>query len=140
MSGMSNNAEVLPDDINAARSILGAMGSVIEFAENDLDAVTAMSGSGPAYVFYYIESMIEAGVKVGLSHEDSKELILATMKGALRLLEQRRESPRHLRKLVTTPGGTTEAAIRVLETRNFKESIIEAIRAATEKAREMGSR
>jgi pyrroline-5-carboxylate reductase len=91
-------------------------------------------------VFYYIESMIEAGVKSGLSSTDASELVLTTIKGAVKLLEDRGDSPEHLRRLVTTPGGTTEAALKVLETRHFKQAIVEAIAAAAEKAREIGSR
>jgi len=140
MSGMSPNSHATADDLVTAERILEAMGNVIEFKEADLDAVTAVSGSGPAYVFYYIESMIEAGVKSGLSSTDASQLVLATIKGAVKLLEERGDSPEHLRRLVTTPGGTTEAALKVLETRHFKQSIVDAIAAATEKAREIGSR
>ena len=140
MSGMSPNGSATADDLATAGRILKAMGNVIEFKEADLDAVTAMSGSGPAYVFYYIESMIEAGIKSGLSPADASELVLTTIKGAVKLLEDRGDSPEHLRKLVTTPGGTTEAALKVLETRHVKQAIVDAIAAATEKAREIGSR
>ena len=140
MSGMSPNGYATPDDLADAERILKSMGNVIEFKEADLDAVTAVSGSGPAYIFYYIESMIEAGVKSGLSSADASELVLTTIKGAVKLLEDRGDSPEHLRKLVTTPGGTTEAALKVLETRHFKQSIVDAIAAATTKAREIGNR
>ena len=140
MSGMSPNGYATPDDLADAERILKSMGNVIEFKEADLDAVTAVSGSGPAYIFYYIESMIEAGVKSGLSLADTSELVLTTIKGAVKLLEDRGDSPEHLRKLVTTPGGTTEAALKVLETRHFKQSIVDAIAAATTKAREIGNR
>ena len=140
MSGMSPNGYATPDDLADAERILKSMGNVIEFKEADLDAVTAVSGSGPAYIFYYIESMIEAGVKSGLSSADASELVLTTIKGAVKLLEDRGDSPEHLRKLVTTPGGTTEAALKVLETRHVKQAIVDAIAAATEKAREIGSR
>ena len=140
MAGMSPNGYATPDDLADAERILKSMGNVIEFKEADLDAVTAVSGSGPAYIFYYIESMIEAGVKSGLSSADAYELVLTTIKGAVKLLEDRGDSPEHLRKLVTTPGGTTEAALKVLETRHFKQSIVDAIAAATAKAREIGNR
>lgn len=140
MSGMSPNSHATQDDLATAEKILKAMGNVIVFKEADLDAVTAVSGSGPAYVFYYIESMIEAGIKAGLSSADAAELVLTTIKGAVKLLEDRGDSPEHLRRLVTTPGGTTEAALKVLETRHFKQAIVDAIAAAAEKAREIGSR
>ncbi len=140
MSGMSPNGYATPDDLADAERILKAMGNVIEFKEADMDAVTAVSGSGPAYIFYYIESMIEAGVKSGLSSADASELVLTTIKGAVKLLEDRGDSPEHLRRLVTTPGGTTEAALKVLETLHFKQAIVEAIAAATARAREIGCR
>ncbi len=140
MSGMSPNSYTSADDLETAGSILNAMGSVIEFREDALDAVTAISGSGPAYLFYYVESMIEAGINVGLSQDDTTQLVLTTIKGAVKLIEERRDSPQNLRKQVTTPGGTTEAALKVLESKHFKEAIIEAIAAASERARELGSR
>ncbi len=140
MSGMSPNPHTTANDLVIAKTILKAMGNVIEFKEADLDAVTAISGSGPAYVFYYIESMIEAGVRAGLSAEDASELVITTIKGAVKLLEEKGDSPQHLRRLVTTPGGTTEAAIKVLETRHVQQAIVEAIAAATEKSREIGAR
>ncbi len=140
MSGMSANPQAIADDLTIAGRILKSMGNVIEFKETDLDAVTGISGSGPAYLFYYIESMIEAARNVGLSHDDALALILTTIKGAVKLLEDRGDSPEHLRRLVTTPGGTTEAALKVLETRHFKQAIVDAIAAATDKAREIGNR
>lgn len=140
MSGMSPNAHTTANDLAIAKTILKAMGNVIEFKEADLDAVTAISGSGPAYVFYYIESMIEAGVRAGLSAEDASQLVVTTIKGAVKLLEEKGDSPQHLRRLVTTPGGTTEAAIKVLETRHVQQAIVEAIAAAAEKSREIGAR
>jgi pyrroline-5-carboxylate reductase len=140
MSGMSPNSHTTASDLAIAKTILKAMGNVIEFKEADLDAVTAISGSGPAYVFYYIESMIEAGVRAGLSAEDASQLVVTTIKGAVKLLEEKGDSPQHLRRLVTTPGGTTEAAIKVLEARHVQQAIVEAIAAAAEKSREIGAR
>ena len=128
------------DDLSVAGAIFKAMGNVIEFKESELDAVTAVSGSGPAYVFYFIESLIEAAVQSGLSSEDASKLVLTTIKGAVKLLEEREDTPQHLRHLVTTPGGTTEAALNVLETCQVKQAIIDAIAAATQKSREIGSR
>ena len=83
MSGMSANANATPKDVNLTRKILGALGRVVEFKEADLDAVTALSGSGPAYVFYFIESMIAGGVATGLEHHAAETLTLETFKGAL---------------------------------------------------------
>lgn len=137
MSGMSPNHHATVEEIEAARTILEAMGKVIEFKEKDLDAVTALSGSGPAYVFYLIESMIAGGIKLGLDPDDAETLTLATLKGALKLMEEKNESPEVLRRKVTSPGGTTEAAFKVLEGNQVKERIIEAIIAAAMRSKEL---
>jgi len=137
MSGMTPNRHVLPDDINAARTILEAMGKVIEFKEDDLDAVTALSGSGPAYLFYLAESMIMAGINLGLDPYDASILTNTTLKGAVVLMEEMNESPELLRRRVTSPGGTTEEAFKVLEKKKVKESIAEAIAAAARRSKEL---
>jgi pyrroline-5-carboxylate reductase len=137
MSGMTPNRHALPDDINAARTILEAMGKVIEFKEDDLDAVTALSGSGPAYLFYLAESMIQAGINLGLDPYDSSILTNTTLKGAAALMEEMGEAPDVLRKRVTSPGGTTEEAIRVMEKKKVREAIVEAIAAAARRSKEL---
>jgi len=137
MSGMTPNRHALPDDINAARTILEAMGKVIEFKEDDLDAVTALSGSGPAYLFYLAESMIQAGINMGLDQYDASILTNTTLKGAVILMEEMNESPELLRRRVTSPGGTTEEAFRVLEKKKVKEAIAEAIAAAARRSKEL---
>lgn len=137
MSGMTPNRHALPDDINAARTILEAMGKVIEFKEDDLDAVTALSGSGPAYLFYLAESMIMAGINLGLDPDDASILTSTTLKGAVILMEEMNESPELLRRRVTSPGGTTEEAFKVLEKKKVKEAIAEAIAAAARRSKEL---
>lgn len=137
MSGMTPNRHALPDDINAARTILEAMGKVIEFKEDDLDAVTALSGSGPAYLFYLAESMIQAGINMGLDPYDASILTSTTLKGAVTLMEEMNEPPELLRRRVTSPGGTTEEAFRVLEKKKVKEAIAEAIAAAARRSKEL---
>ncbi|MFH1976389.1 MAG: pyrroline-5-carboxylate reductase [Pseudomonadota bacterium] len=139
MSGMTPNRHALPDDINAARTILEAMGKVIEFKEDDLDAVTALSGSGPAYLFYLAESMIQAGINMGLDPYDASILTNTTLKGAVILMEEMNEPPELLRRRVTSPGGTTEEAFRVLEKKKVKEAIAEAIAAAARRSKELRS-
>jgi pyrroline-5-carboxylate reductase len=134
MSGMSPNENADPEDIHLAKRMLNAMGSVLEFEERQLDAVTALSGSGPAYVFFLVESMVEAGVKVGLSPDEASFLTLKTLRGSLMLMEKTGETPEALRRKVTSPGGTTEAAFKVLTSRKVKETLIEAITAATQRA------
>ena len=138
MSGMSANKYAKAEDLNTIKIILEAMGKVIEFKEEDLDAVTALSGSGPAYVFYIAEAMIEGGVKVGLEPDKAAMLTVATIQGALKLMEESNESPEILRRKVTSPGGTTEAAFKILEKNKVKQNIIEAIKAATKRSKELG--
>jgi len=137
ISGMTPNRNAVPDDISTARTILEAMGKVIEFKEEALDAVTALSGSGPAYVFYLIESMIQGGIDMGLDPYDASILTLTTLKGSIALIEEIGESPELLRRRVTSPGGTTEEAFKVLEKKRVKETIIEAIAAAARRSKEL---
>lgn len=137
MSGLCANGFATADDRQIARKILGAMGKVMEFPESDMDAVTAVSGSGPAYCFYLVESMIEAAERLGIPSPQASEMTIQTLKGALMLLEKQKISPTELRRRVTSPGGTTEAAVRVLDHRGVREIIIDAITAAAHRSREL---
>jgi pyrroline-5-carboxylate reductase len=137
VSGMSPNRFVTEEDARAARTLLQAVGDVIEFEEEALDAVTALSGSGPAYVFYLVESMTEAGIQMGLEPGAAALLAAATLRGSAKLLEASGESPEELRRRVTSPGGTTAAAIDVFEKRGLKPIIIGAIAAANRRAQEL---
>ncbi len=139
MSGMSPNRHADADDIRITRTLLEAMGKVIEFEEEKLDAVTALSGSGPAYIFYMIEAMTEAGIQTGLGADDAAIMTIATMEGAIRLLKERNESPASLRRKVTSPGGTTEAALKVMENNKFKQCIIDAVAAAARRSKELSA-
>lgn len=137
VSGMSPNRFVTEEDARVARTLLQAVGEVVELAEEALDAVTALSGSGPAYVFYLVESMTEAGIQMGLEPATAASLAVATLRGAAKLLEASGEPPEELRRKVTSPGGTTAAAIDVFENRGFKSIIIAAIASATRRAQEL---
>lgn len=137
MSGMSANRYASRKEKEVTRKILQTMGNVIELEEKHMNAVTALSGSGPAYVFYLIEAMIEAGIKMGLNPEDSEQLTLTTIKGSAALMEAKNETAEKLRKQVTSPGGTTEAAVKVLEKDRVKQSIVSAILAGANRAREL---
>jgi pyrroline-5-carboxylate reductase len=106
--------------------------------ESDLDVVTALSGSGPAYVFYFLEAMTEAGVKMGLSHAKAYHLAQATFGGATHLARQSSESPEVLRQRVTSKGGTTYAALTSMANAQVKESFIAAMFAAQKRAAELG--
>ncbi|MBW1858695.1 MAG: pyrroline-5-carboxylate reductase [Deltaproteobacteria bacterium] len=137
MAGMSGNRFAKETDLNQARTIMEAVGKVITFEEEDLDAVTALSGSGPAYVYYFIESLVEAGAELGLRPSHALNLTIETIKGAAILLQETGEPVASLRKKVTSKGGTTEAALNVLERNRVKEHLIEAVRAAARRSKEL---
>ena len=122
-----------------AEAVFSAVGPVVWLGEAELDAVTALSGSGPAYVFLLAQAMIDAGIDLGLSREVAQTLVHETIEGAGRMLTQTGVDAASLRKQVTSPGGTTEAAIRVLEDAGVRKLVIEAIAAAHRRSRELGA-
>ena len=122
-----------------AETILAAVGSVLWCDREELlDAVTALSGSGPAYVFYFIEAMQKAGQELGLDAAQARQLSLETLLGAARLASQSDENVATLRARVTSPGGTTERAIQALENAGVKNAIVGAIHVANQRSRELG--
>jgi len=124
-----------------AQTTLDALGEEIYVAdERYIDMATAVSGSGPAYVFYMIEGLIDAAVHIGLPRETASELVLETVLGAALLAKQTPKSPQELRKQVTSPGGTTAAGIAVLESGKFKELLAETVAAAHKRAKELGGK
>ncbi len=125
-------------DLDWAEGILGSVGLVVRVAEPLLDAVTGLSGSGPAYVFLVVEALIEAGVLMGLPRATSQALAVRTVLGAARLLEETGEMPETLRAAVTSPGGTTAAGLRALEDRAVRAAFLDAVAAATERSRQLG--
>ena len=137
-SAIAGGSHVTRADLDWAESVLGAVGSVVRVSERHLDAVTGLSGSGPAYFFLVVEAMIEAGVHQGLSREVSRELVVGTFEGAAALLRASGESPEELRAQVTSPGGTTAAGLRMLEGRAVRAAFLEAVAAATERSRQLG--
>lgn len=123
-------------EVDLVKEILMSVGRAISLPEKYMDAVTALSGSGPGFIAYFVEAMIEAGIKTGLSEEVAKELTIQTLSGTSRLLETGL-SPQRLREMVTSPGGTTQAGLNVLNTRDFKGLITETILAAKKRAEEL---
>jgi pyrroline-5-carboxylate reductase len=122
-----------------AESLLGAVGDTVWLPrEEDLDAVTAVSGSGPAYVFYFLEALEQAGRELGLAPEAARALALGTFAGAARLARERGEDPAVLRAQVTSKGGTTERALGHMEAAALKARFVEAVKAACERSRELG--
>ncbi|HEX3061414.1 MAG TPA: pyrroline-5-carboxylate reductase [Usitatibacter sp.] len=140
VAGLYAAPPVGPADREAAESLLSSVGAALWFeAEGDLDAVTAVSGSGPAYVFYAIEALEEAARSLGLAEGAARSLALWTFVGAAKLAVERGEDPARLRAQVTSRGGTTERALQVLEEAQVKRHFIEAVRAACERSRELGA-
>lgn len=138
MTGMLANERVSKQDRALAESIMGAVGRWVWVEEeSQLDAVTALSGSGPAYFLYFLEAMIEAGRELGLSAQDARMLTLQTALGASEMALQSDVSPEVLREQVTSPGGTTERALAVLRDGGFSNLVKAAVKAADERAREL---
>jgi pyrroline-5-carboxylate reductase len=126
------------DDLAWAEGILAAVGTVVRVPEHLLDAVTGLSGSGPAYVLLMAEALIDAGVLVGLPRTTSEALVTQTLLGTGQLLAASADGPEVLRAAVTSPGGTTAAGLRVLEDRAVRAAFLEAVAAATERSKELG--
>ena len=128
------------DDTAQVESIFSAVGMVRRMKENELDAVTALSGSGPAYVFEFIQALADGGVAEGLSREAALALAIQTVYGAAEMASRSGDHPSALRDAVTSPGGTTIRALEVLADRGFSGAVIQAVRAAARRSRELGGR
>lgn len=125
------------DDLERAEAVLSAVGRVVRVPEPQLDAVTGLSGSGPAYVYLFIEALTEAGVREGLPQALARELALETVLGAARLTRETGEHPAVLRERVSSAGGTTIAGIAALEAGGLRSAVFEAVRAAAARSREL---
>lgn len=139
MTAISAGTHADDAHLAVAESLLGAVGRVVRVPERQLDAVTALSGSGPAYFFYLVEAMIDAGILLGLPRALAAELIVQTAVGSATMLRDSGEHPVQLREAVTSPGGTTIAAIRELEVHGVRAAMLAAIEAAARRSRELGS-
>ena len=139
ITGLFGRADVTPADTAQVNQVLGSTGQLLWFdAESQLDTVTALSGSGPAYVFYFMEAMTTAGVEMGLPREQAHRLAVATFAGASALAGASDESPQTLRQRVTSKGGTTHAAISSMEDNDVRALFIDALYAARSRAKELG--
>lgn len=139
-SALAGGRSAGEEDFAWAEAVLSSFGVVARVPEDLLDAVTGLSGSGPAYVFVLAEAMVEGAVAQGLDREVARLLANQTLLGAARLLTELGEPAEDLRAAVTSPGGTTAAGIRALERNGFRSAVIEAVCAAAERARELGAR
>ena len=121
-----------------AVELFQAVGSCYVLSEELMDPVTGLSGSGPAYIFYLAEALIEAGISTGIPAVEAAGLVKQTIFGAARMMLETQKNPAELRKMVTSPGGTTMAGLSALDDAHFIETVVEAVQAATERARELG--
>ncbi len=139
MAAVSAGTHATEDDVASAERLLGAVGQVVRLPESQLDAVTALSGSGPAYVFLLAEAMIDAGVLTGLPRPVASALAIQTILGSALMLRDSGDSPTLLREAVTSPGGTTAAALRKLEEHGLRAAFSDALEAARDRSRELAA-
>lgn len=137
-TAISPSVHATEQHIRIAKSLFETIGLVSIVAEDDMHAVTALSGSGPAYIYYVVEAMEEAAKQIGLDESVAKSLILQTMIGAAEMLKANTKHPSILRKEITSPGGTTEAGIEVLQSFDFQQALISCITAATKRSYDLG--
>lgn len=137
MSAISAGSHCDEAHLLEAEKLMGSVGRVVRVPEKQQDAVTAISGSGPAYVFFVVESMIEAGVHLGLPRATAHELAVQTLVGSAAMLKETGEHPTVLREQVTSPGGTTAAALRELEVHRVRAAFLAALEAARDRSREL---
>jgi pyrroline-5-carboxylate reductase len=128
-----------PETLVVVEDLLTPVGKVVRVPESQQDAVTALSGSGPAYFFFLVEAMIDAGILLGLPRAVAAELIVQTAVGSARMLRESGEHPVLLREAVTSPGGTTIAAIRTMEDHGVRAAMLAAIEAARDRSRELAA-
>jgi pyrroline-5-carboxylate reductase len=139
-SALARGAHASEEDVSFALTLFRSVGTAIEVEEKLMDAVTGLSGSGPGYVLLIIESMIEAGVLLGLPRQVSRELVLQTISGTAGMVKQTGKHPAELRDLITSPGGTTIRGLHVLEERNVRGALMSAVEAATLRSMELGKK
>jgi pyrroline-5-carboxylate reductase len=137
MSAISAGTHAGDDDLARAEDLLSAVGRVVRLPESQLDAVTALSGSGPAYVFLLVEALIDAGVLLGLSRQVASELAIQTAVGSSVMLRDSGDTPSQLREAVTSPGGTTAAALRKFEDHGLRAAVSDALEAARNRSIEL---
>lgn len=138
ISALCRGTSATEHDLIAAERIFSAGGKTVRITEDLIDAVTGVSGSGPAYIFYMTESLAQAGIAAGLTELQASQLARQMVIGAAALLEQSKDSPEELRRKVTTPKGTTQAAIETMQAGGFSDLMTRAVLAATRRSKELG--
>jgi len=139
MSAFACNGNCTPNDIQLADDVLSACGKCVNVPEKYMNAITGLSGSGPAYVYLFIEALIEGGVAAGLPYATAKECAVQTVIGAARMVEHGNQNPAILKAQVMSPAGTTVKGLIALEKNNFKYAVIQAVAEATKRSEELGS-
>jgi pyrroline-5-carboxylate reductase len=137
-TGIVLNRHVTEQQQKYTLNLFSAIGLTAIVEEDQIDAVTGLSGSGPAYIYYLVEAMEKAAAEIGLDEDTAKPLIIQTLLGAAKMLSTTGQKAEDLRKAVTSPGGTTEAGLRVLEERQMREAVIDCIKAATAQSKKLG--
>lgn len=137
-TGISFSPEVTEEQTNQVMSIFEAVGSVSVIPEEKMEILTGISGSGPAYIYYMMEAMIAAGIEGGLSAQQARDLTVQTVLGAANMMIETGEEPAKLRKDITSPNGSTQAALEVLAARGFEDAVKAAVYRCAERSREMG--
>ncbi len=140
ITAIAPGKKVQPQQLEIAKKIFAAVGQVVEVPENLMDAVTGLSGSGPAYVAVMIEALADGGVAAGLPRGIASQLALQTVLGTAQLIKESQLHPAQLKDQVTSPGGTTIAAVAQLEKAGFRSAIIEAVKAAYQRSQELGAK
>ena len=136
-TGICRGSRTTNDDVDLVKKIFGAVGVVVEVDEDKIDIVTALSGSGPAFIYTVVEALADGGVKLGLTKDVAMQLAIQTARGAAEIMLETKMSPEELRRMVVTPGGTTAAGLAIMEKLGTRESLIAAIEAATKRGQEM---
>ncbi len=137
--GMTSNDLVLDGELDETKKMLAPLGRIVEVREDLMDAVTALSGSGPAFLLCFLEAMIDAGVNVGLPRDKASILAIQTIKGTVATLEAEKLHPTLMKEMVTSPGGTTIAGLTLLEEKGFRGNLIKAIEQARNRAKELSA-
>ena len=138
-TALARGTRTTNSELSKAREIFGAIGAVVEIAEQQIDAVTALSGSGPAFVYTVIEALARGGEKMGLAREAALTLATQTVLGAAQLAAETKMSPEQLRKMVVTPGGTTAAGLAAMEEHKTADGLVAAVEAAAKRGAEMAA-
>jgi len=136
-TGITRGNRSTNEDVDLTKKTFAAIGVVVEIKEDQIDIVTALSGSGPAFIYTVIEALAAGGTKLGLANDVAMELAIQTARGAAEIMLESKMSPEELRRMVVTPGGTTAAGLAVMEKLGASESLIAAVEAATQRSQQM---